>query len=144
MGPSGYPLPRFVSLKSDRVFMRVGPGIRYPVVWVYERKGLPLEIVRESEDWRNVRDPSGVKGWMHKAMLSGGPRTAIVIGETRQPLLRRPDAGADPIAEVEPGVIIKLLQCPTDGFHCRVEADRFQGWLARSAIWGIYPGEFIK
>ncbi|KAA5605691.1 hypothetical protein F1188_10040 [Roseospira marina] len=144
LGPSGLPLPRFVALKSDRVNMRIGPGIRFPVAWVYERKGLPLEIVRESEDWRNVRDPSGVEGWIHTVMLTSGTRTAMVTGEGRQLLMRRPTPDADAVAEVEPGVVVTLLQCPPDGQHCRIEAGSFQGWLARSALWGVYPGEDIE
>ncbi|MQX36897.1 hypothetical protein GHC57_10255 [Roseospira navarrensis] len=143
-GPSGLPLPRFVSLGSNKVNLRIGPGIRYPVAWVYQRKGLPLEILRESEDWRNVRDPAGATGWMHRNMLSSGTRTAVVIGEIRQPLLRRPAADAEPVAEVEPGVVVTLLQCPLDGLHCRVETDRFQGWLARGALWGIHDSEAIE
>src|SRR5690606_10459998 len=31
VGPSGLPLPRFVSLKSGRVNLRIGPGLNYPV-----------------------------------------------------------------------------------------------------------------
>ena len=44
-GGSGLPVPRFVSLKSDRVNMRKGPGTDYPTAWVYRRAGLPLEVI---------------------------------------------------------------------------------------------------
>jgi len=142
VGASGRPLPRFVSLKSNQVNLRTGPGTRYPVSWVYQRRYLPMEVTQETEDWRRVRDPDGTEGWVHRAMLSG-QRMAVVIGQTRQILLRGPEPDAEGIAEVEPRVIVKLLQCPVEGLHCRVEAGRFQGWLPRIALWGIYPGEYV-
>ncbi|MBB4286945.1 SH3 domain-containing protein [Roseospira goensis] len=143
VGPSGRPLPRFAALGSDHINMRTGPGTRYPVTWVYKRRGLPVEVTRETEDWREVRDPDGAEGWMHKAMLSHSNRMALVTGETRQILLRRPEPAAEGVAEVEPGVIVKLLQCPRDGRHCRVEAGRFQGWLLRAALWGVHPTDYV-
>lgn len=143
LGPSGRPLPRFVSLRSNEVNMRTGPGMRYPVAWVYRRRGLPLEVLRETERWRQVRDPDGAEGWMHTSMLTNSERRAIIRAETSRILLRRPDALSDGIAEVEPGVLVKVLQCPRDGAHCRVEAGRFQGWLERTALWGVYPGEYV-
>jgi len=143
LGPSGRPLPRFVSLGSDHINMRTGPGTRYPVTWVYKRRGLPLEVVRETNDWRQVRDPEGAEGWVHKMMLSNSRRMALVVGDTPHMLLRRPDPGAEAVARVEPGVLVKLLQCPRDSAHCRVEAARFQGWLPREALWGVYPGEDV-
>lgn len=142
MGASGRPLPRFVSLKSDQVNLRTGPGTRYPVSWVYQRRYLPMEVIQETEDWRRVRDPDGTEGWVHRAMLSG-QRMAVVIGRTSQILLRGPEPDADGVAEVEPRAIVKLLQCPLEGLHCRVEAARFQGWLPRIALWGVYPGEYV-
>jgi len=142
LGTSGRPLPRFVSLKSDQVNLRTGPGTRYPVSWVYQRRHLPMEIIQETEDWRRVRDPDGTEGWVHRAMLSG-QRMAVVIGRTSQILLRGPEPDAEGVAEVEPRAVIKLLQCPLEGLHCRVEAARFQGWLPRIALWGVYPGEYV-
>ena len=76
-GPSGLPLPRFVSLKAQRVNMRVGPGRDYKVEWMYTKAGLPLEILQEYDNWRKVRDPEGNEGWILHSLLSG-ERTAIV------------------------------------------------------------------
>ena len=33
--------PYFASIKSDKIYMRLGPGEEYPIKWVYHRKGLP-------------------------------------------------------------------------------------------------------
>ncbi len=76
---TGLPLPRFASLKTDEVNLRTGPGLRYPIEWVYKRRDLPVEIQREFEVWRLVADQEGVKGWVHQATLVGR-RTFVVVG----------------------------------------------------------------
>ena len=77
LGPSGLPLPRFVSLKSARVNSRIGPGVNYSVDWLYIKAGLPMEIIQEFDNWRRVRDADGAEGWINQSLLSGR-RTAIV------------------------------------------------------------------
>ena len=69
-GVTGLPLPRFVTLSSGKINMRVGPGSRYPIEWVYTRRGMPVEIVAEYELWRKVRDVDGTEGWVLKHMVS--------------------------------------------------------------------------
>ena len=69
--------PRFVSIKGGSAMMRSGPGERFPILWEYKRPGLPMEILKEYEIWRQVRDPDGTIGWMNKALLTG-QRTGIV------------------------------------------------------------------
>ena len=53
------PVPRFVSLRTDQVNFRAGPGFQYPVTWVYQRDGLPVEIIAEFDVWRQLRAPDG-------------------------------------------------------------------------------------
>jgi len=139
---SGLPLPRFVSLRSDEVNLRTGPGQRYPIDWIYARKDLPVEVIAEFEAWRKIRDWQGTEGWVHQSMLSGR-RMMVVIGGPRT--LRGSDAeSADATAMVEPGVLGRLLQCPRNRDFCRVEVGQTQGWLKREEIWGVYKGEWIE
>src|SRR5262245_7709157 len=76
VGASGLALPRFASLKSDRVNLRQGPGTDYPTAWVFRRAGLPVEIVKEFESWRQVGGAEGTPGWVLSSMLGGRTRTA--------------------------------------------------------------------
>jgi SH3-like domain-containing protein len=138
------PVPRFVSLRADTVNLRTGPGNRYPIVDVYKKKGYPLEIIGEFDQWRHVRDFSGEEGWVHERMVNG-TRNVIVQGGQR--ILRTAAAsGAAPVAKLDPGVIAHLLEC--DAAWCRIEvqngASGVKGWLARSEIWGVLPGEVVK
>lgn len=146
---TGLPVPRFVSLKSDRVNMRNGPGTEYPTSWVYRRPGLPLEIIKEFEGWRQVRDAEGATGWVLQSFLSGR-RTALVLPwekksgkSTPQIALRRSDSGsARPVAMIEAGVLANVFEC--DSRWCRVSVDKFKGYIEQKKLWGVYPGEIVK
>ncbi len=140
--PSGLPLPRFVSLRANQVNMRSGPGKRYPVVWIYQKRGLPVEVVAEYDTWRKIRDPEGSEGWVHRNMLSG-QRTLIAMGGPR--LVRAdPSPESAAVAQVNPGVLGKLLNCPSTLDYCRVDIGGYLGWLPRDAFWGVYKGEFVE
>jgi SH3-like domain-containing protein len=134
---SSLPVPRFVSLRSDEVNVRTGPGIRYPIDWVFVRKTMPVEVLAEVDTWRKIRSQDGTEGWVHQSMLTGR-RTAMVIGEVRT-LRKRNDADAAAVAELEPGVIANLLEC-RDAW-CRLEIAGQKGWLQRDALWGVLPSE---
>ena len=138
--PDGLPLPRFVSLRSEEVNLRAGPGVRYPVEWVFRRRTLPVEVLAEFEQWRKIRDSGGTEGWVHQSMLSGR-RYALVAGEVRT-LRRQPEPGAAAVARLEPGVVGQVLECRAE--WCRLDAGGFRGWLVRAEIWGVYPGEAVR
>lgn len=141
-GTSGLPLPRFVSLRSDQVNMRAGPGARYPVDWVYMRRELPVEVIQEYETWRKIRDPDGAEGWVHQSMLTG--RRTIMVRKDKAMLRRTADDTASAAAYLSQGVVGKLLQCPKGSDYCRVEVEGYQGWLRRNELWGAYKAEAIN
>lgn len=145
-GPSGLPLPRFVSLKSGRVNSRIGPGINYSVDWMYLKPGLPMEIIQEYDNWRRVRDADGAEGWINQSLLSG-KRTAIAAPwqkgkSSRINLMSEPDKGARVVAVLEPGVIGSIESC--NGQWCEMSFAGHAGWIDQSLVWGAYPGEMVK
>jgi len=113
--------------------VRAGPGTRYPIKWVFQRKTLPVQIVAESDTWRKIRDFEGIEGWVHQRMLSGR-RRAVVIGGIQQ-LKREPQETAKTVALLEPGVILRLEKC--SGAWCLVEGGSYEGWIDRQSIWGV-------
>lgn len=146
LGPSGLPLPRFVSLKSARVNSRVGPGVNYSVDWMYTKSGLPMEIIQEYDTWRRVRDADGSEGWINQSLLSG-KRTAIVAPWQRGKGARidiygEPSKDASVVAMVEPGVIGSIKSC--DGQWCQMTLGGQTGWISQAQVWGAYPGEKVK
>lgn len=128
---SGLPVPRYASLRYDKVNGRSGPGSEYPVSWTYERLGLPVIIVRESEEWRKVRDPQGDEVWVLRNMLAG-QRTAVAtaMGAVR----KEPQTWAPTVARYRIGAVLRLGEC-ADGW-CRVEARGLKGWAPQTELWG--------
>ncbi len=145
-GPSGLPLPRFVSLKSGRVNSRIGPGVNYSVDWLYLKAGLPMEVIQEYDNWRRVRDADGAEGWVNQSLLSGR-RTAIAAPwqkgkDVTVDLRASPGDGAGVVAIVEPGAIGTIRSC--DGTWCEMTFGNRTGWISQSQVWGAYPGELVK
>lgn len=140
--PDGRPLPRYVSLRAAVVNLRTGPGVRYPVEWVFKRRDLPVEVIAEFETWRKVRDWEGTEGWVHQSMLSGR-RFAVVTGAVRG-LRQEPVDDADLVARAEPGVIGELTRCRQGEPWCRVRFAGHEGWVRRMEIWGVYPNETVE
>jgi SH3-like domain-containing protein len=136
---SGLPLPRFATLKSDEVNVRAGPGPRYPIDWVFQRKGMPVEIVAEFENWRKIRDWQGAGGWVYQGLLTG--KRSFVVAK-RASLHKTPAAAAEVIAKLEPEVTGEIRSC--SGEWCRVKVSGVSGWLERSEIWGVYKSEPIN
>ncbi len=140
---SGLPVPRFVSLKSDRVNVRAGPSKDHDVVWVFTRAGLPVEITAEFENWRRIRDWEGAEGWVYHTLLTGR-RTALVSPQLRSagdllPLYQDADAQSALSAKLQSGVLGALKRC--SGNWCRLFGEGFDGWIEQARLWGVYPNE---
>lgn len=140
---TGLALPRMVSLRSSRINARSGPGSRYPIEWVYQQKGAPVEIIAEFELWRKIKDWEGTETWVHKAMLSGR-RFVRVVNPGVNNIYSKPEKDAKVIAKVEDGVVGEVEKCPENVKMCLIKFDNVQGWMRRSALFGIYDKEVIK
>jgi SH3-like domain-containing protein len=144
VGPSGLPLPRFVSLKAERVNVRRGPSSDHAVAWVFQRKGMPVEITAEFENWRKIRDSEGQEGWILQSMLSG-KRLALVAtrtGETTLALRYEAANLAPLVAKLQPGVLGVVDRC--DGQWCKITAGGYKGYVQQEMLWGVYPGENVR
>jgi SH3-like domain-containing protein len=142
---SGLPVPRFVSLKSDRVNVRGGPTKDHEVVWVYTKAALPVEITAEFDNWRRVRDWDGGEGWVYHSLLSGR-RTIMVApkAKAKDELLSlhgSADRNGSLVARLQPGVLAAVKRCT--GEWCRIVGDGFDGWIEQDRLWGVYPNEKI-
>ncbi len=139
---TGLPVPRFVSLRSDDVNVRAGPGFQYPVNWVYKRAGLPVEIIGEFNVWRHIIAPDGGTGWLHEATIRA--RRTFYVTATQAMLYSAPRQGANVVAYLDKGVTGDILHCDGDSAFCKVKAGHKSGYLARTDFWGTFPGETVK
>jgi SH3-like domain-containing protein len=148
---TGLPVPRYVSLKTDRVNLREGPSKDHRTAWVFQRAGLPVEIVAEFDIWRRIRDAEGTEGWVLHSLLSGR-RTALIMpwakGEAEPvPLQERAGDRAEVVARLQPGVIANVKQCT--GNWCRIIVPQIQGsdldgYVRQDRLWGVYPNEKVE
>jgi SH3-like domain-containing protein len=141
---SGLPIPRFVSLKADKVNVRTGPNRDQEVRWVYTRAGMPVEIIAEFENWRRIRDWEGADGWVYHSLLSG-KRTAVVVPSLKDelvPLYDKPDLQSAVVARLQAGVQGALVSCT--GTWCEFRGKGFDGWIRQDRLWGAYPNEKIE
>jgi SH3-like domain-containing protein len=141
---SGLPVPRFVSLKADRVNVRSGPNRDQEVRWVYTRAGMPVEVTAEFENWRRIRDWEGAEGWVYHSLLSG-KRTAVVVPNLKDelvPLYESAGVESAVVAKLQGGVLGSLKSC--SGTWCEFRGKGFSGWIRQDRLWGAYPNEKIE
>jgi SH3-like domain-containing protein len=148
---TGLPIPRYASLKSDRVNLREGPSKDHRTSWVFQRAGLPVEIVAEFETWRRIRDAEGTEGWVLHSLLSGR-RTALVMPWVKAEagaitVHEGADERAAVVARIEAGVIANVKQCT--GSWCRIvlavpNARDIAGYIRQDRLWGVYPNERLE
>ena len=141
-GTSGLPVPRFASLKADKVNVRNGPAKTQDISWVFARAGLPVEVTAEFETWRRIRDSEGAEGWVYHSMLSLR-RTALVAPWQKETVVLRdgPNADGRVVAQLEPGVLGVVKSC--DGKWCRITGDGFDGFVVQTELFGVYPNEKV-
>ena len=136
IGPeTGAPLPRFESLRFNKVNLRRGAGEDYPIAWTFQLYGLPVQIFQEFRDWRRVRDHDGATGWMHKSQL--GTARTVLTRESIADLRAEPSDEAEVVAQVQPGVVLTLISCQVD--WCKAKAKGYRGWLLKEGHWGVLP-----
>jgi SH3-like domain-containing protein len=131
--PSGFPVPRYVTLKFAKVNARAGPGDDHRLLFVYKTRGLPLQVVAETSEWRRVCDPEGQVAWVHKR-VTDGRRSVINMSSRPAALYRSPKSGAEPAAFLNVRAMADLVRCQKG--WCKVKADGAQGWTPQGTLWG--------
>jgi SH3-like domain-containing protein len=134
------PLPRFVSLKTDKGNARRGPGLTHKIDWVFTRAGMPLKITAEHENWRRIEDSEGAGGWVHYSLLSG--TRSVLVAVDMAEFRANPDPGAKVVLQAEAGAVGRVLECAPD--WCRISFSEGKGWAPKTLLWGVLPGEVIE
>lgn len=144
VGPvTGYPMPRFVSVKARPANVRGGPGTGYRIVWTFVRRSLPVEVTAEYGHWRRIRDWDGKVGWINAALLSGRRFGVVAPWSGTGLVALRDDASAQAsvVAYLQRKVLVRIDGC--DGTWCEVEVKSRSGYVRQTRLWGVYPGEHI-
>ena len=97
-----------------------------------KKKNLPILIINEHGNWREIRDIDGDETWMHISMISN---KKTFINNKEQNLLKYKDNSNIVNAIVKRGVVGKILNC--DEIFCKVKIKTYKGWVEKKYLWGI-------
>ena len=132
--------PYWASIASGQAMTRAGPGKIYPGVWLYQRRDLPIRVVKKYENWRMIEDPEGTRGWMLVSLLSDR-RTAVVKPGDPRPIHASADGASRVRYNAEQGVVGRIEKC-RDGW-CHIAIGKREGYIRTSDIWGVSEGEVV-
>lgn len=129
---TGLEIPRFVSLKKSKTFLRRGPSKSYKIDWILERNNYPLKVIAEHEHWRQVIDFQGDEGWVYFRLLSG--KRTIIISQDEIFLRKTSKKNSYPIGILKYGVIGELID--KKGDFCNAKFQNLKGWINKNEAWG--------
>jgi SH3-like domain-containing protein len=133
--------PQFMSISRDKAYLREGPTYQHRVLYIYQRKELPVQVIATYDVWRRIRDHDGTVGWMHESMLSA--RRTVLVTSKKPAAIRRSDKPkSKPIAFAQAGVVAKLEACEAQA--CEISASGTEGWIQKKDIWGVRAGEVFR
>ena len=124
--------PRYASIKKEKAYSRYNASFDAPIEWIYQKKNLPILIMREHGNWREIRDIDGDETWMHVSMISN-KRT--FINKEDQNLLKYKNNNNIINAIVKKGAVGKIINC--DEIFCKVKIKNYRGWVEKKNLWGI-------
>ncbi|MGH6659521.1 MAG: SH3 domain-containing protein [Sphingomicrobium sp.] len=132
--------PYWASIASGQAMMRTGPGRNYPGIWLYQRRDLPVRVIKTYPHWRLIEDPDGSRGWMLVSLLSDR-RTALVKPGEPRAIRTAANGGAKIRYRAEPGVVGLIDKCRAG--WCRIAIGKKQGYIAQGDLYGLSPAEKI-
>ena len=122
---------KYLSLKNNIVNVRYGPGLNYPIKYVYKKKYLPVKIIDQKENFRKIIDFKKNSGWIHISQLTK-PNSLIIL--ENKILFKKPSKFSKPIAKLIKGRLLLITKCKYN--WCRVKTDNYKGWIKNKEVWG--------
>ena len=101
----------YLTLRNDKVNLRQGPSLKYPVKLVYKKKFLPILIQDKSDNFRKILDHENNSGWIHVSQLS--KKKAAINDGDNSVLFKKPSLYSEPIAIVEKGRLMVHIRVIT-------------------------------
>ena len=121
----------FLSLKKNKVNVRYGPSFDSPIKFVYKKENLPVKQIDKKENFRRIIDFKNNSGWIHVSQLKN---VNSIIPLTDKILFKKPNKFSKPLANIKKGRVLVVLKF--DGNWCKVQSDKFKGWITSKDLWG--------
>ena len=121
----------YLMLKNSKVNVRIGPGLDYPIKFIYKKKYLPVKVIDKKENFRKVIDHKKNSGWIHISQLK---KVNSIIVLSDRILFKKPTFNSRPIAKIESGRLFFLEKCRKN--WCQVSSQNYSGWINIDNVWG--------
>jgi SH3-like domain-containing protein len=121
-----------LSVAFDKANVRSGPGTNHEIMWS-AGKYYPVDIIKKSGSWYQIRDFEGDIGWIYQSLLKKIP--AVIVKGTIVNIRKGPGTGFAVLFQAEKGVSFKLLDRKENWLKVE-HADGEVGWIHVSLVWG--------
>jgi SH3-like domain-containing protein len=121
----------FLTLRNDKVNLRLGPSFDYPIKIIYKKKYLPVIIKDRSDNFRKIQDHENNSGWIHISQLSK-KKSGIAIQD--KILYKKPTIYSKPLANIKTGRLLLISKCKLD--WCKIKTGKYSGWVKKENLWG--------
>jgi len=122
---------KFLSLKKNKTNVRYGPGLDYPIKYIYRKTNLPVKQIDKKENWRRVIFLDNNSGWIHWSQLKSS-NSIIAIEE--KILFEKPSNFSKPLARLEKGRLLVIKKC--ENTWCKITTEDYTGWVKIKNVWG--------
>ena len=122
----------YLTLRNDKVNLRQGPSLNYPVKLIYEKKFLPILIQDKSGNFRKVLDHENNSGWIHISQLSKKKAALSILNELI--VFQKPSIYSKPLVKLEIGRLCLVKKCKND--WCKIKTGDYSGWVEKQNLRG--------
>ena len=123
---------KFLSLKKNKTNVRYGPGLDYPIKYIYRKINLPVKLIDKKENMRRVIFLDNNSGWIHRSQLKIS-NSIIILNE--KILFKKPTNFSEPLARLEKGRLLVIIKCESG--WCNIKTDSYTGWVKAKNVWGL-------
>ena len=121
----------FLMLKNSKVNVRMGPGMDYPIKFIYKKKYLPVKIIDKKDNFRKIIDHKKNSGWIHWTQLKK-INSLLVLSD--RILFKKPTYNSKPLANIKSGRLFVIEKCKKN--WCEVSSQSYSGWITTENVWG--------
>ena len=122
----------YLTLRNDKVNLRQGPSLNYPIKLVYNKKFLPILIKDKSGNFRKVLDHENNSGWIHISQLSKKKAALSILDELI--IFQKPSIYSKPLVKLEIGRLCLVKKCKNN--WCKIKTGDYSGWVEKQNLRG--------
>ena len=131
---------KFFSTKFNEVNIRNGPGINYFIIGKHLKKGLPLLVVGEFDNWKRIVNFLGVEGWVANSQISKKRYGITIVKESE--IKSFPKKNSKVLMILGEKINFPIQKCSND--WCKIKYNNKTGWIEKKNFWGVFKKEIFN